>query len=78
MAEFLPIKTFADLELQNEDEMVAGYRAGLRGDPEPGSTFSRGYWHGWRNGVVDGRWNSHPDAAQQQLAEEIVRKQRAH
>lgn len=68
MAEFAPVHTMADLAVQDEDDMSWGYRAGLRGDPEPlGSRYSRAYWHGWRNGRVDGG-HAEPDAAQRLLA----------
>lgn len=77
MSEFAPIQTRADLLSQSSDEILAGYRSGFRGDPEPGSDKSRGYWHGWRNGMVDsGR--AQMDAAQSKLAAEVVRARRAH
>lgn len=53
MSEFRPITTLEDLFSQDEAEIVAGYWAGRRGDPEPGNAYSRGYWHGYRNGVTD-------------------------
>lgn len=53
MSEFKPVRTLADLDQLDPDDILAGYRAGLRGEPEPGNLHSRGYWHGWRNGRVD-------------------------
>jgi len=53
MAEFDRIVTLRDLANQDPAEMLSGYRAGLNGDPEPGSDKSRGFWHGWLNGMVD-------------------------
>lgn len=50
---FQPIETMADLSAQDEDDIVAGYRAGLNGSPRPGADKSRAWWHGWRNGMVD-------------------------
>lgn len=77
MSEFAPIETRAVLELQGKGEILAGYQAGFRGDPEPGSSKSRGYWHGWRNGMTDsGRMSK--DDAQAALAKECVRASRAH
>lgn len=70
MSEFEPISTRADLNLQNEDEMVAGYIAGLNGDPVPSSAYSRSYWHGWRNGMADKGKIPH-DKAMMDLAHEI-------
>lgn len=67
MSEFRPITTLADLALQDDGEVMAGYVAGLHGAPEPGSDRSRAYWHGWKNGMVDaGRQPI--DDAQRELA----------
>lgn len=77
MSEFLPIQTQDDLEHQDDDDILLGYMSGRQGDPEPGSAQSRGFWHGWRNGMVDtGR--ARIDGAQVALAEDLVRRQRAH
>lgn len=77
MSEFAPVSTMADLDLLDQDEIVAGYLAGLSDPTEPGSDKSRSYWHGWRNAQSD-RYRVPPDIHQQQLAAEIVRKWRAH
>lgn len=53
MSEFIPVETAEDLNGLDEDEIVAGYRSGFHGEPEPGSDKSRAFWHGWRNGRVD-------------------------
>jgi hypothetical protein len=53
MSEFQPVETKADLDQLDEDEIVAGYRSGLRDPQEPGSNKSRSYWHGWRNAQID-------------------------
>jgi len=71
MSEFQPIRTKAELDLLDDDEIVAGYISGLNGDDEPGSDKSRSFWHGWRNGHSD-RGFSPIDDAQIQLAREIV------
>lgn len=71
MSEFLAVRTKAELALLDSEEMVAGYMAGLRGEGEPGSVFSRSYWHGWRNGASDKGFRQQDDA-QRQLAREIV------
>lgn len=75
MSEFQPVRTKADLDFLDEDEIVEGYRAGFRGEPEPGSDKSRSYWHGWRNGAADTR-RIPSDDAMTQLAREIVGKYR--
>ena len=77
MSEYQPLSTAAELELLDDDDCVAGYRAGRRGAPEPGSDRSKSYWHGWRNGMMDtGRLPI--DAAAQNLVTELVRKLHAH
>jgi ribosome modulation factor len=61
----------------DEDECLAGYRAGLDDEPEPGSDKSRSYLHGWRNGMADkGRLPISPE--QREYAESYVRVRRAH
>lgn len=76
MAEFEPVSTKADLGTLDADDVLAGYRAGLAGAGEPGSDKSRGYWHGWRNAMVD-RGVVRIDRAQELLAREIVAAARA-
>ena len=71
MSEFTAVTTKAELDALDSDEMIAGYWAGREGAAEPGSAFSRSYWHGWRNGAVDGK-HRQIDADQQQLARVIV------
>jgi hypothetical protein len=53
MSEFAPVVSAADLDALDVDEIVAGYWAGSRGQPEPGNDKSRAFWHGWRNGATD-------------------------
>ncbi|MFJ0379165.1 hypothetical protein [Bordetella bronchiseptica] len=71
MSEFQPVRTKADLDLLDDDEIVQGYLEGLAGASQPGSDKSRSYWHGWRNAQVD-RGFSKADDAQMQLAREYV------
>lgn len=70
MSEFTPVSTKADLDCLDSDEIVAGYRVGFDGVPEPGSDRSRSYWHGWRNGMVDGG-HATIDVHQHLLAHEV-------
>ena len=77
MPEFTPISNIHDLAMQDSAEMIEGYRAGLDAAPEPGSDKSRAFWHGWRNGMTD-KGRQPIDQAQRELAEQIVRKNRAH
>ena len=71
MSEFTTVTTKDDLESLNDSEMVAGYLAGFNGCDEPGNSFSRSYWHGWRNGAVDGKQRE-IDGDQRQLANVVV------
>ena len=77
MSEYSPLSTAAELAFLDDDECVAGYRAGLGGAPEPGSDKSKSYWHGWRNGMMDTGRLPHDEAARN-LAAEVVRRHRAH
>jgi ribosome modulation factor len=75
MTEFAHFK-FNEPDL-DEEECLAGYRAGLNGEPEPGSDKSRSFLHGWRNGMVDkGRLTISTD--QVEYAKSYIRAQRAH
>ncbi len=65
MAEFDTVTTLAELMMLDDDDVAAGYQAGLDGAPPPASDRSRGYWHGWRNGLVD---SGRQPADQAQLA----------
>lgn len=68
---FEPVRTIADLETLDEDEIVAGYTEYHKGDPEPGPNRGRSYWHGWRNAAIDHR-EIEKDDASAQLAHEVV------
>lgn len=49
-----PVRTAADLDTLDGDEIMEGYRDGYEGFPCSGNR-SRAYWHGWRNGMVDSK-----------------------
>ena len=76
MNEFTPVTTLADLDTLDEDEILEGYRDGRNDWPEPGNNRSRSYWHGWRNGAVDGG-HKPKDATQAELARVYVARMRA-
>lgn len=71
MSELVPVTTLEDLATLDDDEMQEGYFDGYHGEPEPGNNRSRSYWHGWRNGAVDGK-HREGDAAQAELARVYV------
>lgn len=66
-----PVSTIAELETLDERDVLHGYFAGLAGREEPGVEFNRAYWHGWRNGMMDGR-RAPIDPEAGALAHEIV------
>lgn len=77
MSDFEPVRTLADLESLDQDEILEGYLSAERGDPEPGPNRGRAFWHGWRNRMMDD--GSIPrDEASRQLAREYLAAQRHH
>jgi hypothetical protein len=71
LSEYTPISSVAELALLNSDEIIEGYRSGSRGEPEPDSTKSKSFWHGYRNGLVDfGHWKG--DEHQTALARDCI------
>lgn len=75
MSEFKPFE-FSDSDLIAGD-VIDGYRSGYRGESEPGSDKSRSFFHGWRNGRVDGG-HDQIDRAQIEFASAHVAMQRSH
>lgn len=71
MSEFQPVSSKSELLLLDDEDVLLGYRSGLRGDSEPGSAHSRSFWHGWRNGRADSG-GAEIDAAQRSLARDVV------
>lgn len=66
-----PVVTVEELETLDEDEMVEGYLDGYANEPRPSGNRSKAYWHGWRNGMVDGK-HAEPDESQAALARAVV------
>lgn len=71
-ADRIPIRSAALLDTLNEAELVEGYFDGFGDAPAPGDNRSFSYWHGWRNGMVDGH-HAEPDGAQQELAHDALK-----
>ena len=71
-----PIKDAADLAELDDADLLEGYRDGRAGEPEPKGNRSKSYWHGWRNGAVDGGHRK-VDAAGMSLARSYLNAQRA-
>lgn len=72
MSEFKPVTDPDDLSLLDEEDILDGYWSGFAGAAEPGESRSRAFWHGWRNGAVDGG-HRQIDWAQETLAHAVVR-----
>lgn len=70
MSEYSKIATKADLSNVNDDECVDGYRSGLKNGETPSSLHSKSFWHGWRNGMVDGG-HMNIDGEMMELAREM-------
>ena len=70
---YTPIMTLEELDLLNDEEVIEGYFDGRANEPEPGGNRSKSYWHGWRNGMVDGG-HAEKDAAQAILAHLAVNR----
>lgn len=70
-----PVMTLAELDTLNSSEVIEGYVDGRQNAPEPGGNRSKSYWHGWRNGMVDGK-HMEKDDAQAILAHLVVQRSR--
>lgn len=68
---YVPIRRAKQLENLDDAEMLEGYRDGFKNEPEPKGNRSISYWHGWRNGAVDGGYRE-IDSAQGELARDYV------
>lgn len=73
---FEPVRTKADLDQLDPNEIVEGYKSAERGDPEPGPNRGRAFWHGWRNRMIDLHELPQDDASRQ-LVREVVRARRS-
>lgn len=67
---FKAITTVEALNALNQDQIVAGYRAGLRDEPDY-TQRDQGYWHGYMNGQVD-KHRMPISAEQRQLARALI------
>lgn len=50
---FPGVRTAADLDSLDDDEIMAGSRDYLTGDPEPGMNRGRAYWYGWHVAAIN-------------------------
>lgn len=71
MTDRIPIKRAVQLDSLDHEEVQEGYRDGFDGEPEPGNNRSFSYWHGWRNGALDGG-HREKDEAQAELAHDYM------
>lgn len=70
-ASFKPVETVADLLTLDKADILEGYLAAERGDPEPGPNRGRAYWHGWRNRMMDLGELQHDDASRRLVGEVV-------
>lgn len=71
MDKFTPITTLEQLNQLNEMEVIEGYWEGKNKEPEPGGNRGLSCWHGWRNGMMDGK-HMPIDEAARKLVKAIV------
>lgn len=71
----IPLTKARQLDELDESEMLEGYWDGYAGESEPGDNRSFSFWHGWRNGAVDGK-HRESDNAQILLAHDCVESRR--
>lgn len=67
---FLAVRTVAECRRLDESDVMLGYLDGFQGNSISSQSISRSYWHGWRNGAVDGGFIP-PDEAQVELEKEF-------
>jgi hypothetical protein len=71
MADRIPVTTISELQELEDSEILEGYVDGRSNEPMPGDNRSKAYWHGWRNGQVDGG-HAKIDNAQMELVKKVV------
>lgn len=67
----IPIIKAEKLKELDDSEVTQGYADGLKNEPNPGDNRTYSYWHGWRNGMVDGGW-AELDKHQRALCKDVV------
>lgn len=67
----IPITKSHVLQHLDDKECIEGYMDGRENSPSPGGNRSFSYWHGWRNGMVDGN-HAKTDDAQMKLARDVI------
>lgn len=75
MVERKPLVSADQLDGLDDAEMIEGYNDGREGWKEPGDNRSLSYWHGWRNGMVDGG-HAKGDIYQELLVRSCIASQR--
>ncbi len=68
---FDAVRTVAEYRSLDEAEVMIGYMDGVAGLTGVADTMTRSYWHGWRNGAVDGGFID-PDEAQIEIETEFA------
>jgi ribosome modulation factor len=60
------VSTIEEFRELDEAAVLCGYMDGIQGLPFEFAELTKSYWHGWRNGAVDGGFVE-PDLAQIEL-----------
>jgi hypothetical protein len=71
-----PVVSLDELDALDSAEMVEGYHDGYQNEPRPSGNRSKSYWHGWRNGMMDGKLMP-VDASAMVLVRAVVARNRA-
>ena len=71
-----PVVTLDELDALDQAEIIEGYWDGYDNGPRPSGNRSKAYWHGWRNGMVDGK-HAEPDPAQRAQVRAVIARDRA-
>lgn len=71
-----PVVTLDELGALDTAEIIEGYWDGYDNGPRPSGNRSKAYWHGWRNGMVDGK-HAEIDPAQRALVRAVIARDRA-
>lgn len=68
---YFPVSNISDLQTLDQSDVIECYLDGFKNEPKPSGNRSRSYYHGWRNGMMDGGFMQ-PDKYSITLAREFI------
>lgn len=72
----VPLATLDEIEALDPDELLEGYRDGVKNEPAPGENRSLAYRHGWWMGMAD--FNHRPlQASDREIVRQFIARQAA-